>query len=93
MTLYLVDYHTHSKCSPDSTARLADMVQAARRAGLKELCTTDHCDLIQPGGSTFKGQILRGLRSGKITKDDIRRCCANVVKLILDSAIQKEYIG
>ena len=26
------------------------MVRAARRAGLKELCTTDHCDLQQEGG-------------------------------------------
>lgn len=47
----LVDYHTHSMCSPDSNARLEDMVQAARRAGLAELCTTDHCDLQQQDGS------------------------------------------
>lgn len=39
--MYLTDYHTHSCCSPDSTARLEDMVRAARRAGLRELCTTD----------------------------------------------------
>lgn len=49
--MYLTDYHTHTRCSPDSTAPLADMVQAARRAGLKELCTTDHCDLQQEDGS------------------------------------------
>ncbi len=48
--MYLVDYHTHTCCSPDSTAPLSDMVRAARRAGLKELCTTDHCDLQQEGG-------------------------------------------
>ena len=53
-TLYLVDYHTHSKCSPDSNARLSDMVQAARRAGLKELCTTDHCDLMREDGSPLE---------------------------------------
>ena len=49
--MYLVDYHTHTCCSPDSTAPLSDMVRAARRAGLKELCTTDHCDLQQEDGS------------------------------------------
>lgn len=27
--MYLTDYHTHSCCSPDSTARLEDMVRAA----------------------------------------------------------------
>lgn len=29
--MYLTDYHTHSCCSPDSTARLEDMVR--RHAG------------------------------------------------------------
>jgi hypothetical protein len=28
-----------------------------------------------------------------ITQKDLRRCCANVVKSIFASAIQKEYIG
>lgn len=51
--MYLVDYHTHSCCSPDSTTRLEDMAVAARRAGLEELCTTDHCDLQQEDGSVL----------------------------------------
>lgn len=42
----LVDYHTHSLCSPDSDAPLADMVRAAADAGLTQLCTTDHFDMI-----------------------------------------------
>jgi hypothetical protein len=50
-------------------------------------------DLIMPGGGSFKKGILSGLKSGKVTESDIRRCCANVVKSIFDSAIQKEYIG
>ena len=49
--VYLTDYHTHSLCSPDSTTPLSDMVAAARRAGLRELCTTDHCDLQREDGS------------------------------------------
>ena len=32
--MYLVDYHTHSLCSQDSDAPLADMAQAAAEAGL-----------------------------------------------------------
>lgn len=52
--MYLLDYHTHSRCSPDSEAPLWDMVQAARQAGLRELCTTDHCDLLREDGSLLE---------------------------------------
>ena len=50
-------------------------------------------DLIMPGGAVFKRDILKGLSDGRLTREALQRCCANVVKLILDSAIQKEYIG
>ena len=50
-------------------------------------------DLIMPGGGSFKKEILLGVKSGLITKEDVRRCCANVVKAILDSATQREYMG
>ena len=50
-------------------------------------------DLIMPGGGSFKKEILQGVKSGLITEADVRRCCANVVKAILDSATQREYIG
>ena len=49
-------------------------------------------DLIMPGGSSFKKEILLGVKSGLITEKDVRRCCANVVRSIFNSAIQKEYI-
>ncbi len=49
-------------------------------------------DLIMPGGKYYKKNILEGLKAGRCTEEDIRRCCANVVKLIFDSRIQKEYI-
>lgn len=49
--MYLVDYHTHTRCSPDSTAALDGMIQAAQTMGLRELCTTDHCDLQQEDGT------------------------------------------
>ena len=50
-------------------------------------------DLIMPGGGSFKKEILQGVKSGLITEDDVRRCCANVVRSILNSATQREYIG
>ena len=50
-------------------------------------------DLIMPGGGIFKRDILKGLSDGRLTRDALQRCCANVVRLTLDSAIQREYIG
>jgi len=49
-------------------------------------------DLIMPGGRSFKKEILQGLKSGLIGEEDLRRCCSNVVKSVMHSATQKEYI-
>jgi len=49
-------------------------------------------DLIMPGGEHFKKEILLGVKSGLIAQADVRRCCANVVKSIFNSATQREYI-
>lgn len=48
--MYLADYHTHTRCSFDSEAPLSDEAAQAVSLGLKELCTTDHCDLIDEHG-------------------------------------------
>ena len=45
--MYFIDYHTHTKLSPDGSVPLADMADAAVAAGLNELCITDHCDLLE----------------------------------------------
>ena len=50
-------------------------------------------DLIMPGGGNFKKEILNGVKSGLISEEDVRWCCANVVKAIFDSATQREYLG
>ena len=50
-------------------------------------------DLIMPGMGMNKMAILKGLKDNVITQKDLRRCCANVLKAIFNSAIQKEYIG
>jgi len=49
-------------------------------------------DLIMPGGRYFKKEIIKGVKSGLISENDLRRCCANVVKSILNSATQREFI-
>jgi len=50
-------------------------------------------DLIMPGGGSYKKEILKGVKTGEISELDVRRCCGNVVKSILNSATQREYIG
>ena len=49
--MYLCDVHSHTLISPDSHAPLADMARAAMDAGLRELCVTDHCDLLDLDGT------------------------------------------
>jgi histidinol-phosphatase (PHP family) len=43
--MYLADYHSHSTFSSDGNDSFAAMLDAARKAGLNELCVTDHCDM------------------------------------------------
>lgn len=40
----MFDYHMHTKVSFDSTAEPIEMIRAAERLGLQEICFTDHCD-------------------------------------------------
>ena len=49
-------------------------------------------DLIMPGTKKSKKGILNGIRSGRISEEDLRRCCRNVIRSILNSATQKEYV-
>lgn len=48
--MYLCDFHTHTQVSHDSEAPLPVMIAAAQKAGLQELCVTDHCDLLDGDG-------------------------------------------
>lgn len=48
--MYYIDYHTHSRLSPDGEEPLIHMAEAALKAGLSELCVTDHYDLTDLDG-------------------------------------------
>lgn len=61
--------------------------------GSNAACMAAGNDLIMPGGFYYKQEILAALAAGKITKSQLRRCCANVIKAILDSNVQKQFIG
>lgn len=46
----MIDYHVHSDISLDCAVSMADMAAAAQRAGIRELCFTQHIDLGMPDG-------------------------------------------
>ena len=71
---------------------MTDWFSTNKNLGNNALAIKAGNDLIMPGGGYYKKEILAGLKRGMITEEDIRRCCANVVKAIFASAIQKEYI-
>lgn len=49
--MYLSDYHFHTRCSSDSTATLTQQARSAIRAGVRELCVTDHWNLLDQQGN------------------------------------------
>ena len=56
-------------------------------------CMSAGNDLIMPGGASYANEIVQGVKKGIISEKDLRRCCANVVRAIMNSATQREYIG
>ena len=47
--MYLADYHVHSRVSPDASASMTALAEAAIRLGFQELCFTDHVEPIRFG--------------------------------------------
>lgn len=45
--MYLADYHTHSRISPDAAAPMEELAAAAAAAGLDEICFTDHFEPVE----------------------------------------------
>ena len=52
--MYLADYHTHSRISPDSRAPMVELACSAVAAGLDELCFTDHVEPIVWGSTALR---------------------------------------
>ncbi len=72
---------------------MTDWFSTNKGQALNALAMKAGNDLIMPGGSYHKKALLKELEAGICTEEDLRRCCANVVKSIFDSATQREYIG
>lgn len=52
--MYLADYHTHTRVSPDAGHSMAEMAAAAVEAGLDEICFTDHVEPIVWSSTALK---------------------------------------
>ena len=72
---------------------MTDWYATNPRQGDNALAIAAGNDLIMPGGWYFKRQLLWGLRTGKVSKQALRRCCGNVVRAVFASTTQQEYIG
>lgn len=52
--MYLADYHTHSRISPDAHDSMTALAEAALAAGLDEICFTDHVEPVVWGGTALR---------------------------------------
>ena len=72
---------------------MTDWFSTSKGSGDTALCMKAGNDLIMPGGKSYQKEILKGLAAGSISEDDLKRCCANVLKAILESNLQKEFMN
>ena len=71
---------------------MTDWFSTGKRKADDALALKAGNDLIMPGTKASKKVILEGIRSGRISEEDLRRCCGNVVRAVVNSRVQKEYI-
>lgn len=53
--MYYTDYHCHSILSMDGRVPLSVMAEHMLRAGIQEMCVTDHCDALDENGRPIAG--------------------------------------
>ena len=71
---------------------MTDWLSTNKGLGSNGLAMKAGNDLIMPGGKYYKKEIMKSLQSGEISEEDLQRCCANILKQILESKIQKDFI-
>ena len=72
---------------------MTDWFSTNKGQALNSLAMKAGNDLIMPGGSYHKKALKKELDAGICSEEDLRRCCANVIRSVFDSATQREYIG
>jgi len=60
--MFLTEFHVHSNVSADSPGTMREMAEAEVRAGIRILCFTDHCDLLNKQDMAFQPGRWRSSR-------------------------------
>lgn len=58
--------------------------------GEHALCIPAGNDLIMPGSKTARKEILRAVRQGQITKEQLAQCARRVLTMVLESSVARE---
>ena len=58
--------------------------------GHSDVAVANGNDLIMPGGSEYKKALAAGLKGGVVTRDDLKRAAANIIKSIVYSNVAKK---
>lgn len=53
--MYYTDYHCHSILSMDGRVPLSVLAEHMLQAGIREMCLTDHCDVLDENGRPISG--------------------------------------
>jgi beta-glucosidase len=64
---------------------MTDWFSTGGRKGRTDEAIAAGNDLIMPGGGSFRKEILKGLKNGSVSEEDVRRACANIVRSIVHS--------
>ena len=66
---------------------MTDWGSTGEKAGKPELCAPAGNDLIMPGSAFDKERVLQALADGTMTAEQLRRCAARVLRVVLNSNI------
>lgn len=72
---------------------MTDWFSTIVELGHSAACMRAGNDLIMPGEAISKTELRLALKTGKISLEDLRRCCCNVVAQLFESPLQREYIN
>ncbi len=69
---------------------MTDWFATGKEVGSHVLAVKSGNDLIEPGGRDVYQELMKGLREGTLTEEEVRWCAANVLKGILSTRVYQE---
>ncbi|MBQ1930527.1 MAG: hypothetical protein II347_00095, partial [Lachnospiraceae bacterium] len=70
---------------------MTDWFATGRGLGSHALCIAAGNDLIMPGTPAAEKEILKAVKTGIITREQVRECAGNVLQGVLNSRIYQGY--